>query len=278
VGDSSFAEGGTDCAHARRWAFGWEVLADGIGYEDLPLPFKLISLKPTIIPNPSSLTFQSRVSDHNTSQEVDSPAPPVVALGGTFDHLHAAHKLLLHLALFLATRKLIVGVMSSDQLASKSNAQLVESLEERVRGVEEFLVRCGAVKGREARDDEDAKQDVGDEHRDAGRVVMDVVEINDPLGPTAWDPDIQALVVSRETISGGEFVNRKRREEGLSELELFVIDVISSDLDHGDGSEMVEGVVRDLRDVTSESRLKEVKMGSTAIRQWIKDHEPGMTR
>ena len=35
---------------------------------------------------------------------------PVVALGGTFDHLHAGHKILLSMAASLASRKLIVGV------------------------------------------------------------------------------------------------------------------------------------------------------------------------
>lgn len=35
---------------------------------------------------------------------------PVVALGGTFDHLHAGHKILLTMAASLTTRKLIVGV------------------------------------------------------------------------------------------------------------------------------------------------------------------------
>lgn len=29
-----------------------------------------------------------------------------------------------------------------------------------------------------------------------------VVPIDDVYGPTAWDPDIQALVVSKETVSG----------------------------------------------------------------------------
>lgn len=33
-------------------------------------------------------------------------------------------------------------------------------------------------------------------------LIYDVVPINDVYGPTGWDPDIQALVVSRETLSG----------------------------------------------------------------------------
>lgn len=32
----------------------------------------------------------------------------------------------------------------------------------------------------------------------------DVVPISDVYGPTGWDPDIQALVVSKETLSGAD--------------------------------------------------------------------------
>ena len=40
----------------------------------------------------------------------DPPTYPVVALGGTFDHLHAGHKILLSMAAWIADEKLIVGV------------------------------------------------------------------------------------------------------------------------------------------------------------------------
>jgi len=33
-------------------------------------------------------------------------------------------------------------------------------------------------------------------------LVYDVVPIDDVYGPTAWDPNIQALVVSKETLNG----------------------------------------------------------------------------
>ena len=38
------------------------------------------------------------------------PSLPVVALGGTFDHLHAGHKILLSMAAWLSRKKVIVGV------------------------------------------------------------------------------------------------------------------------------------------------------------------------
>ncbi|CAD6569545.1 MAG: hypothetical protein TREMPRED_005290 [Tremellales sp. Tagirdzhanova-0007] len=165
------------------------------------------------------------------------PGHAVVALGGTFDHLHAAHKMLLHLALFLTTRRLIVGVMSDQLLSSKTNASLVEPLDVRRANIEAFLYRCG------------------------GRGMLDVQEIHDALGPTGVEADIHALVVSRETGSGGEMVKRVRRERGLPPLEIYVMDVIS---------------FRDETDLTGEvdeTKLKRLKMGSTGIRQWLKDHQ-----
>ena len=37
------------------------------------------------------------------------------------------------------------------------------------------------------------------------QVEYDLVSITDVCGPTAWDPNIQALVVSKETISGADY-------------------------------------------------------------------------
>jgi pantetheine-phosphate adenylyltransferase len=178
---------------------------------------------------------------------------PTTALGGTFDHLHAAHKLLLHLSLFLTTHKLIVGVMTPFLLKSKSNAQLLQSLDERIRTTKDFLSRQGT------------------------NVELDVVELHDPFGPTAWDGDIQALVVSKETVSGGEAVNKKRKEKGLGSLDVWVIDVIAAEpgiAQSGENNQRAVGgiKIRDLNHVDDEGELKDLKMGSTAIRQWIKDH------
>ncbi|KAJ7457810.1 hypothetical protein FB451DRAFT_1509134 [Mycena latifolia] len=49
------------------------------------------------------------------SQASQAPQPshrdfPVVALGGTFDHLHTGYKILLNMAAWIASEKLIVGV------------------------------------------------------------------------------------------------------------------------------------------------------------------------
>lgn len=38
------------------------------------------------------------------------PSYDVVALGGTFDHLHAGHKILLSMSAWIASKKVIVGI------------------------------------------------------------------------------------------------------------------------------------------------------------------------
>jgi pantetheine-phosphate adenylyltransferase len=42
-----------------------------------------------------------------------------VALGGTFDHLHAGHKILLSMAAWIAERKIIVGVTGKNTVGSE---------------------------------------------------------------------------------------------------------------------------------------------------------------
>ena len=233
------------------------------GYEELAESSRAVRCPP--LPSLPSLT-----------PPTPRAGPSVVALGGTFDHLHAAHKLLLHLALFVATKKLIVGVMADSLLRSKSFAPELQQLDQRIGVIEDFLSRHGGVKS----DEDDG-------------VVMDVVEIQDASGPTAWDENIQALVVSKETLAGGEAVNKLRRDKLLPPLEMFVIDVIASALEGGEGGEgdiepvspegeeetemqgkihvKVGNAVRtlDLSGVHDEQKLKALKMGSTDIRRWI---------
>ncbi|EAL22457.1 hypothetical protein CNBB3360 [Cryptococcus deneoformans B-3501A] len=202
------------------------------GDQIIPSPFTSLSLP--------YATLSSHQSEPYILEERQSPGFPVVALGGTFDRLHAAHKLLLHLGYFLAREKLIVGVMADDLLHTKTRADLVQPLNQRLDGVNAFLGRLGD-----------------------GSIKLNVVEIHDALGPTRSDPNVQALVVSRETLSGGEYVNSTRKEGGLQELELFVVDVIAENGDVNLKEEMDEG------------KLKKMKMGSTGVRNWIAERGTG---
>ncbi|KZT26556.1 Nucleotidylyl transferase [Neolentinus lepideus HHB14362 ss-1] len=199
------------------------------------LPRSVTSLPQTWLP-PGGLAYLSSNYSHPASQTrvCDESLPslyPVVALGGTFDHLHAGHKILLSMSAWIAAEKVIVGVTDDELLIKKSNKEILEKLPDRIARVRGFL-----------------------ELFKPG-LVYDIVPIKDVCGPTAWDPNIQALVLSRETVSGGASIDKSRKEKSLPPLQTFVIDVISStetSLDHSDAE-----------------LLKQTKMSSTFIRQWI---------
>ncbi|KAF8216290.1 hypothetical protein K438DRAFT_1796950 [Mycena galopus ATCC 62051] len=197
--------------------------------DSLPLPASLLSLPTETLPRAPTPALPS-----NTQQPVPSDAPslfPVVALGGTFDHLHAGHKILLSMAAFIASSKLIVGVTSDALLTRKAHASVLQPLPTRTAAVRAFLSQFKP--GLEA----------------------DVVAISDVYGPTGWDANIQALVVSKETADGARAIATHRAAHGLPALQTFTIDVISS----------TETNVSDI----DADLLKQAKMSSTYIREWI---------
>ncbi|XP_027603726.1 bifunctional coenzyme A synthase [Pipra filicauda] len=147
-------------------------------------------------------------------QDPDATLPEFldVAVGGTFDRLHGAHRLLLSACCLLARRRLLAGVADGDLLRHKVLPELIEPYELRAAKLREFL--------------EDVKPSLS----------YDIVPLADPFGPSVTDPDLQCLVVSEETRRGGEAVNRKRLEHGLPELALHEIQLMK-DPDHQQNEE-----------------------------------------
>ena len=110
-----------------------------------------------------------------------SPLPsllPVAILGGTFDHLHVGHKILLSMGAWIASQKLIVGLTDDVLLTKKPYKSVLEPFQLRAEKVLKFLKLFKPA------------------------LTYDLVPITDVYGPTRWDPNIQALVVSKETLSG----------------------------------------------------------------------------
>ena len=83
--------------------------------------------------------------------------------------------------------------------------------------------------------------------RGGGEVRIEIVEINDPFGPTITNPHIQALVVSDETRGGGLMVNEKRREQGWSELDVFTVGVVMEEDGDQAGEKMSSTEIRKRR-------------------------------
>ncbi|CAM6016782.1 unnamed protein product [Sphagnum balticum] len=125
-----------------------------------------------------------------------------VVLGGTFDRLHAGHHLLLKAAAELASERVVVGISTSPMLVNKELAHLIQPFDVRRAAVEKYIksVKPG--------------------------LEVQIEPIVDAYGPSITDEVLEAIVVSQETMKGGEAVNKKRAERGLSQLQVKVVDLV----------------------------------------------------
>ncbi|KAM5134892.1 bifunctional coenzyme A synthase isoform 2-T2 [Mantella aurantiaca] len=135
-----------------------------------------------------------------------------VVVGGTFDRLHSAHKILLSVCCLLSERRLLIGVADKELLDNKILKELIEPYEKRVDKLSQFLV--------------DVKPSLR----------YDIVPISDPYGPSITDPNLKCIVVSEETHKGGLSVNRRRLENGLKELDVHEIKLVT-DPQHSENEE-----------------------------------------
>lgn len=135
-----------------------------------------------------------------------------VVVGGTFDRLHGAHKTLLNISCLLASRRFLIGVCDQAMLKKKVLKELVEPYSLRVQRLQEFL------------------QDV------KPSLQVEIVPLDDPFGVSVVDPLLECIVVSEETRSGGEAVNKKRIENGLPVLVLHEIQLLK-DVHHTETEE-----------------------------------------
>ncbi|XP_037035462.1 bifunctional coenzyme A synthase isoform X1 [Bradysia coprophila] len=130
-----------------------------------------------------------------------------VVLGGTFDRLHVGHKILLTEAVLRARKRVVVGVTDDNMVKTKTLPELIQSVDKRIEDVKQFLNSIDKT------------------------LIYEVVPISDPFGPTKSDPDLDLIIVSAETMRGGEKVNEIRRSTGLQELKIHCIDLVEFEPD-----------------------------------------------
>ncbi|KAH8170466.1 cytidylyltransferase-like domain-containing protein [Sarocladium implicatum] len=177
-----------------------------------------------------------------------------VCLGGTFDHLHPGHKLLLHATALLLNCKedskgeLIVGISGDALLVKKQYAEELQPWTSRAKSVISFLstvldlsntvsVTSSGSSSEGPKDNEEIRASMRN-----GRVLVRCVNIPDPFGPTITEEGIQAIVVSGETRSGGKAINDKREAKNWNPLVVYEIDVLDAGgVEDGDGKPAAEG-------------------------------------
>jgi phosphopantetheine adenylyltransferase len=216
----------------------FEALADGVAVRRVPVPAQ-------------STTSADAVPQRGEVQGDAGTRCKSVAVGGTFDHLHVGHKLLLTMTAFAVDapwsgddapqedRMITVGMTAADLLAKKKFAEVLQPWHTRTKRAHAFLRAI-------LRPDEDGtdEEQVEEVHapgpnghairvrlspRGGGPVlVLNYVEIWDPFGPTITDARIDTLVVSAETRGGGKAVNEKRKEVGMAEVVVCEVDVLDA--------------------------------------------------
>jgi phosphopantetheine adenylyltransferase len=175
-----------------------------------------------------------------------------VAVGGTFDHLHIGHKLLLTMTAFaldppdsddndkVHTKVVTIGMTAADLLAKKKYAELLQSWKTRTERTHAFIRGIINFSPKEIEKSEEVHKAGPNGHAVITRIpwmsaILELryVEIWDPFGPTITDPAIDTIVVSGETRSGGKMVNDKRNEVGMKELKVFEVDVLDTEEEEG---------------------------------------------
>ena len=124
----------------------------------------------------------------------------LVAMGGTFDVIHAGHRALLNAA-FSVSSHVIIG-LSSDALVLRKGKKLWHSYSKRLESLERFLEKEFPAKS------------------------YTISPLDNDFGPAVLENGVEALIVSEETAPQGETLNRLRLERNLDPVQVVVVPMI----------------------------------------------------
>ncbi|CAD8118135.1 unnamed protein product [Paramecium sonneborni] len=131
------------------------------------------------------------------------------ANGGTFDHLHIGHKILLSLSLLTVSQHLTIGITGEILLQKKKLKGFLQSYETRSRCVKEFCLMF--------RPD----------------IELYFSELIEPAGPTK-NGQYEVLIATQETQKSLEYINNLRKELNLNQLEGYIIGMIENQVNQGE--------------------------------------------
>ena len=124
----------------------------------------------------------------------------IVAMGGTFDVIHAGHIALLNKS-FSISSKVIIG-LSSDQLAAKRGKNLVNDYSTRLSSLESVI------------------------EKSFPNSSYEISKLENDFGPAAIEGSVKALVVSEETSDKGLHLNELRAEQNMPPVEIVVVPMV----------------------------------------------------
>jgi pantetheine-phosphate adenylyltransferase len=124
-----------------------------------------------------------------------------VAVGGTFDLLHKGHICLIKKALELGD-SVAIGLTTEELLKVNPKNHFTENFDARRTELIRFVTSLGALNR------------------------VQIVPLRDSYGPTITDRELEALVVSYETINNVGEINKIRHKKGFKPLEIVVLDAV----------------------------------------------------
>jgi pantetheine-phosphate adenylyltransferase len=125
----------------------------------------------------------------------------LVGTGGTFDHLHDGHRLLIETALKVSN-KVVIGLTSQKMLKRKKFADLIQDYDTRKKNLENFINGIG------------------------GSDRCEIIELTNPYGPPIKEAEYEGIVASQETFLNSVRLNELRVANGFSPLIIVLIPML----------------------------------------------------
>ncbi|KAF7682998.1 Phosphopantetheine adenylyltransferase [Astathelohania contejeani] len=124
-------------------------------------------------------------------------------IGGTFDHMHEGHYVLISIALLLSEKVINIGLTTSVLHSSKKLNDKIQDYETRYENIKTFVKKFK-------------------------KIELIINPLNDRFG-CAIDPGYDCIFISKETFSGAIIINEIREIRGLPKLMVVVTPMLSND-------------------------------------------------